>query len=367
MNWENDIRVTSIFNEFIFRNNIDSFTNDYDCSICNGWVGRALAISAMVRDEIIDRKCIDFDNLISLKYKQLAYFIENTFDISMVSGISGVLWALNEFRENSVTSYSKSQIDRLLYKAIIRLDMIVPNYISPSHYDYMNGLLGYARILFKHQVLLTQREEDIRKIKILLDSLLEYDEYNNYFIKDYSSTEERDLINQVNLTYAHGVPSIVKFYLDYDNWSNISQKNTIDKLVGFLYKHMKFNLQHSCIPINLIKDKLIWTERQAWCMGDLPIIILFYLLHEKYELASLNKDIIKKALEYNINRHDSNIEIPDHSICHGISSIAYSYLKINKLSQVKVISKIAEKWFENLISSIELANNHVLSMNWRNK
>ena len=161
---------------------------------------------------------------------------------------------------------------------------------------------------------------------------------------------------------AHGLPGLLLILCEIHD-KGIMQ-NAIKKV---LYDGAKFILnfkrnqklikdkkEHSLYPsfINL-KLKPNYSNRLAWCYGDIGILFLLHRLH-----LTLNDDLFLKEAEELAElvcqrKSKKGNLIEESQFCHGTAGLAQMFLRLYQLTNIKKYKKLYDFWIKETLKLLD--------------
>lgn len=266
-------------------------------------------------------------------------------------GIAGVLWANDYLTRRKIVSDFSIDLKDVDYYYSQQLDKV-------TDYDLFTGLLGYGQYFLMRNSTTKQNEQ----LKKIVDNLLKLS-INSAYGKTWMYSHPRDLINCINLGLAHGIPSILSFFLKCevsieDNESTLLM--SIKEIINFLHKAKITENSTSSYP-NYLDLNCRYPEnresRLAWCYGDLGIA--YVLLQAGKMLRDNNiyllaKEIITKSI---YKKRDLS-GVVDSSFCHGTSGVLFLYHCFYEHFNIDECKFACSYWLNEIINEENYAINN---------
>jgi Lantibiotic modifying enzyme len=223
------------------------------------------------------------------------------------------------------------------------------NMLKVGSYDFLYGALGIA-----HYILYTKPQKDSQNYFSKCFELLELLSAKSLFkvVVPYFEVQSYKILpEKVNLGIAHGIPAVLKFYLECYKLDILKTKakQSAYRVINFILGQIRVNAV-SCFP-NVItynsneKDD----SRLAWCYGDLSIALLMFqagkLFHDQ-ELENLSLEI----MVFNSKRlDDQNTLIRDAGLCHGSAGVAHIFNKMYSYTNIPEFKEAFDVWVKETI------------------
>lgn len=327
---------------------IDSKGGGTKLGLLNGIEGHCLFYYYLATAMNIDVK----DNL----ENKLDEIIENINQTSFLSsglyGLSGFYWL-----KNHINLDLDQEINNLIEEKII---MSIEIDLEESNFDLFSGFLG------KIESLINNSEAPRYLVLKTIDKILGYFDQKKFEddLGIYWITKDEKSGGHLNFGIPHGMLGICLFLI------NLIEKNIAgEKIVG-----VKENLSRclAWITANLSSDndrimaasmdktrQITSKGRLGWCYGNLSVAYTMIkggsILNEKrfsqYAMAILDPF---KNVDLNIAKvqYTTEFNCYDTGLCHGLSSIAFMFNKIYKLSQVEEHRRMSYLWLDITLNNI---------------
>lgn len=281
-----------------------------------------------------------YDKLDESLNNLLDVFSTNNLNYTFCTGKSGLNWLFRYLNQENVLESDDADSfcsDDNLIKSY-SVDAIINN-----DFDFLHGGIGGA-----YYLIYEQKDTDIDYLKkifqvIYFDLVSEKNIYPHF---DFEARCKNH--NLVNLGFAHGLPSLIKFlYQLHKTNSNIEKvREVIFSLTEKLITYQNSDKNHSYFP-NLYNLNLKTSDeysRLGWCYGDLTIAYVIYnsgVLLKQQNFINFSLEIFKSSFKRKAYNETS---VRDAGICHGSAGIVHIYNKMWHLTNDTEFRDAADFW-----------------------
>ena len=255
---------------------------------------------------------------------------------TMANGLTGYYWLLAILNKEKVISVEYDffeEFDNLL-------ENVMRDFFKLGNYDFFHGGLGMSTYLLNRKQLNSVQ----LSIELLYDSAI----IDNWGIRWYNSFINPK--NIVNLGPSHGVISIGNYLLNLIE-EGINNNKVITLIEGLLKYLMNvynqqglFGFPHSISDDLSILNKNEYSNRLAWCYGDLGISLFFaksYLVLKKEWLKEVSLNLAINTIK---RKNNLLLGVSDAGFCHGFVGISYLYNKLFEIYQLSVFEEESNFW-----------------------
>jgi hypothetical protein len=263
------------------------------------------------------------------------------------NGISGLRWYFSFLYYNNIIDVEDLQI---LTPRDTKIENTSLDMLSIGNYDFLHGAIGIAyNILYSETWSSpTYLYSVIHKLSQLIDI-----SKHKKMIPAFDSNLNKSVPNIINLGFAHGITSILKFCMECykKNLFKNKSKELADLIINFLLNNSNQNKSESYYPysIDLDTSKNI-SSRLAWCYGDLTIGYILY--HAGQIFANPKSQLFGKDILINCTTRKTYKEtmIMDGGVCHGSAGIAYIFNKFWRETGDPIFKNATEYWIERTLN-----------------
>ncbi|HEV7781400.1 MAG TPA: lanthionine synthetase LanC family protein [Chitinophagaceae bacterium] len=230
--------------------------------------------------------------------------------------------------------------------------------IEEERNDYLHGAMGII-----HYFLTRIDEEDMRKrVELLVTAfcskavLQKEGVWFRNFIIDAKEKE------RIDLSLSHGNAGFLLLLLNVLETGILEQgiKDIIEKGIGFIIsQQMEPNPaqgQYAVFPFSVHsrnRTDQFFSQRLAWCYGDLNIVLLLYRAAAQLEQPGW-KEMADHIAEQTIQRTGPGSTLAEDShFCHGTSGLAQFYKRLFAITGDKKFSEAADHWIGQTVSNAE--------------
>ncbi len=267
-------------------------------------------------------------------------------DISLCSGKAGINWlfsflATEEVLEEQLLTHLCDDDSTLGIGALTLLER--------GNYDLLYGAIGIASYLMRKP----GYESGVffhNFFSLLCDRLRKIPAGTAIPSYDLHKGEIEPTV--VNLGWAHGLPSIIKFCVEsYQNDICSREAKSVGTVLSdFIANHVNSDTSYSFFP-NMVKDTDQTTSgsRMAWCYGDLGIAYALYhsgTTFSRPEWTGLALQIFRQSAT---RRTFNQTRVVDAAICHGAAGIAHIFNRIWRLTRDPLFKETRDHWIKETL------------------
>lgn len=276
---------------------------------------------------------------------------------SFCSGLAGIGYAAHFFSKRQLVEIDLSEdfaeIDEHLYLTALKQ-------IRDLHYsDWMHGGLGTLKYFLKRSNE-PRIEEYCHKIVNALLATIHKGETGSWIPNNFNRNSEKD---EINFSLSHGQCGLLLILCKYAELfpGQEELRYAIEKIILFLAGFMRqinedVN-QHSYFPfsINHLNQSVRkYTQRLAWCYGDLNEVLLLYTAGKLFN----NKEWLQLAEQVgHASTHRHSFEqtlLEDSHFCHGTSGLAAVYGTLYIISGDKLYGEASDYWVKTTLQQLEV-------------
>ncbi len=221
--------------------------------------------------------------------------------------------------------------------------------LENDNYDFLHGATGIA-----YHLLYTESNafnDFYSRFFVLLQSLVNKS-VEKKVIPNYDFEKNQSNPNQINLGLSHGIPSILKFCIQYykQNVCVAEAELMAKDIIDYLLTHTNKDKSSGYFPSIIETGEEINTpSRLAWCYGDLGAGYILY----QAGITFNNQKAIDFALEvlvHSTKRQDlDKAGVMDASICHGAAGVAHIYHKMWHYTQELIFKQACDFWIQKTL------------------
>lgn len=289
---------------------------------------------------------LNLDDNPKLSLQQLAEESFTNTNPTFSNGIAGLRWYFSFLYHHKVIEFEDYQI---LSPPDNAQEELAIEMLSIGNYDFLHGAIGIAyNFIYSSN---NHNKEFIKVFIFKLTQLLERGK-ENQMIPWFDSLTKQIKPNSINLGFAHGIPSILKFCIEcYKNDLAKEESKILGQIIiDFLIKNANQGKNESYFPYFLDLDTNRYKfSRLAWCYGDLTIGYVMYhagLIFNHQNSKELGMEILLNCTK---RKSYETTLITDAGICHGTAGVAHIFNKCWKETNDPVFKVASEYWIEKTI------------------
>jgi len=265
---------------------------------------------------------------------------------SFCTGKAGINWMFTYLHEKGFIF--KEDLDIICEDDRQILDSSIVM-LKSGNYDFLHGGIGIAYyLLAKHDEI---DETYFPLIFELLEELRDKSDDKN-IVPNYSFKQNQILSGEVNLGLAHGIPSLLKFYIQCFKLGVCSKEARLQalNLIDYLLSNNNVDNSLNYFPsIKNIGDSTSKFSRLAWCYGDLGVGYILYqagLVLNDSHICDYALDILIHSTK---RKMVNQTLVMDAGFCHGSAGIAHIYNKMWHYTENKIFKSATEFWINKTI------------------
>lgn len=286
----------------------------------------------------------------------LEQFMEREESYTFCSGLSGILYLFEFFRENDFIDMDVSNIQPLLDNYLV---IRMRECMQQQYYDFMHGALGAGLYFLKKDT----HPEYMRELIAFLYHTAEKDTDNLIFKWESNVLiGEKKYAAAYNLALSHGISSIIIFLsrVIKNGKSNEKAIEMLNGAVNYVLSQQKdFSKLGSYFPNYLLKKspEPILKSRLAWCYGDLGIGVALRQAGKALKKTEWEEKGLEILLQSTQRRNLIENSVQDAGICHGSAGIALIYRRMFLETCRNEFKDTTSYWIQQItLSSLKKGN-----------
>lgn len=286
--------------------------------------------------------------------------------MSFASGTSGLGYLITLLVKAGLIEMDLEQELKELDDSIVAEALLQ---IRNDHLDYLYGAMGAI-----HYFSLRADEPSIRQhLSVLIAAVADRavkEEQGTWFPSYIVEEKDKD---RIDLSLSHGNTGFLLILL------NLAGKNILrDRIESIVTGGIRFILssqmtpnpgtgQHTLFPFMIEvaeRSATTYSERLAWCYGDLNILLLLYKASVVFNNSTWKSAADTIAQQVLLRKDESSTLAADAHFCHGTAGLVQVYQRLYDLSANESFLQARDHWMQY---TLELTGKEMAANHYQNK